>query len=52
VQIYTWPDATLKEIATLMKDVIPEASQPNAVLSFSLVYPDKDGRNVIKPVRI
>mmetsp|Transcript_10510 Transcript_10510/g.10571 ORF Transcript_10510/g.10571 Transcript_10510/m.10571 type:complete len:130 (+) Transcript_10510:132-521(+) len=48
--LYTWPDASLREIATLMKDVIPEASQSNAFISFSIVYPDRNGINAMKPI--
>ncbi|CAG8655137.1 881_t:CDS:2 [Acaulospora morrowiae] len=40
VQIYTWKDATLKEIANLFREVNAEANQPNARLSFKLVYVD------------
>ncbi|CAG8441618.1 16405_t:CDS:2 [Acaulospora morrowiae] len=40
VQIYTWKDATLKEIANLFREVNGEANQPNARLSFKLVYVD------------
>mmetsp|Transcript_41336 Transcript_41336/g.60908 ORF Transcript_41336/g.60908 Transcript_41336/m.60908 type:complete len:138 (+) Transcript_41336:59-472(+) len=50
VQIYTWPDATLREITDLIKDVNPVARRRSARLSFSFVYPDKRGRNVMKQV--
>ena len=50
VQIYTWPDATLREITNLMKDVIPHAANANVSLVFSLVYPDKEGIHVIKQI--
>ena len=66
VQIYTWfvtlsiscsltvlfnrPDATLKELADLLKDVIPAARRKSARLSFAFVYPDKRGQNVMKQV--
>ncbi|CAJ0758928.1 20386_t:CDS:2, partial [Entrophospora sp. SA101] len=36
VQIYTWKDATLKEIANLIKEVNQDANRPNARLSFNL----------------
>jgi len=40
VQIYTWKDATLKEISNLIKEVVQDANRPNAKLSFKLVYID------------
>lgn len=50
VQIYTWPDATLRELADLVKEVKPEARGRNARLSFAFVYPDRRGKNVMKQV--
>ncbi|KAG7028342.1 Histone deacetylase complex subunit SAP18, partial [Cucurbita argyrosperma subsp. argyrosperma] len=50
VQIYTWKDATLRELTDLVKEVAPEARRRNAKLSFAFVYPDKRGRFVLKPV--
>mmetsp|Transcript_16731 Transcript_16731/g.23078 ORF Transcript_16731/g.23078 Transcript_16731/m.23078 type:complete len:146 (+) Transcript_16731:108-545(+) len=50
VQIYTWPDATLRELTDLMKEVRPEARKPQARLDFALVYPDRMGRNVFRRV--
>lgn len=50
VQIYTWPDASLRELAELVKEVNSDARQRNARLSFAFVYPDRRGRNVIKQV--
>ncbi len=49
-QIYTWPDATLRELSDLIKEVKPEARHKGARLSFALVYPDRNGRNVMKQV--
>lgn len=49
-QIYTWKDATLRELTDLVKEVTPEARRREARLSFAFVYPDKDGRFVVKPV--
>ncbi|CAG8479726.1 4946_t:CDS:2 [Diversispora eburnea] len=49
VQIYTWKDATLKEIANLFREVNAEANKPNARLSFKLVYLDNlRGKYVLK----
>eukprot|EP00450_Noctiluca_scintillans_P002413 CAMPEP_0194481828 /NCGR_PEP_ID=MMETSP0253-20130528/4067_1 /TAXON_ID=2966 /ORGANISM="Noctiluca scintillans" /LENGTH=167 /DNA_ID=CAMNT_0039321333 /DNA_START=23 /DNA_END=526 /DNA_ORIENTATION=- len=47
LQVYTWPDVTLRELSDLVKDVAPEARSPNAKLNFRLIYPDKTGRNVM-----
>ncbi|CAM9359185.1 unnamed protein product, partial [Choristocarpus tenellus] len=50
LQIYTWPDATMREIATLIQDVVPMARRRTARLSFAFVYPDSQGRNAVKEV--
>eukprot|EP00427_Karlodinium_veneficum_P041646 CAMPEP_0169264258 /NCGR_PEP_ID=MMETSP1016-20121227/44960_1 /TAXON_ID=342587 /ORGANISM="Karlodinium micrum, Strain CCMP2283" /LENGTH=137 /DNA_ID=CAMNT_0009347469 /DNA_START=53 /DNA_END=462 /DNA_ORIENTATION=+ len=47
LQVYTWPDVTLKELADLVKDVAPEARSITAKLHFNLIYPDKAGKNVM-----
>lgn len=47
LQVYTWPDVTLRELADLVKDVAPEARTLTARLTFRLIYPDKAGRNVM-----
>merc|ERR1719401_3206506 len=47
LQVYTWPDVTLRELVDLVKDVAPEARAPSAKLTFRLIYPDKAGRNVM-----
>jgi histone deacetylase complex subunit SAP18 len=52
VQIYTWADATLRELTDLVKEVNTYARQRNAKLSFALIYPDKKGRNVMRTVGI
>ncbi|PIA35762.1 hypothetical protein AQUCO_03500254v1 [Aquilegia coerulea] len=51
VQIYTWKDATLRELTDLVKEVAPEARKRDAKLSFAFVYPDKNGRYVVRQVR-
>lgn len=51
VQVYTWPDATLRELTDLVKEVQPAARRSTARLDFALVYPDKKGRNVMRVVR-
>ncbi|RAL46247.1 hypothetical protein DM860_016680 [Cuscuta australis] len=50
VQIYTWMDASLRELTDLVKEVVPEARKRDAVLSFSFVYPAKTGRYIVKHV--
>ena len=50
VQIYTWPDATLRELTDLVKEVQPAARRTTARLEFALIYPDKKGRNVLRVV--
>lgn len=40
LQIYTWRDATLNELALLVKEVNPEARRKGTKFSFSIVYPD------------
>ncbi|CAN6247401.1 unnamed protein product [Urochloa humidicola] len=50
VQIYTWKDATLRELTDLVKEVALPARRRNAKLSFAFVYPDKNGRFVVRQV--
>eukprot|EP00457_Paulinella_chromatophora_P017467 gb/GEZN01018518.1/.p1 GENE.gb/GEZN01018518.1/~~gb/GEZN01018518.1/.p1 ORF type:complete len:130 (+),score=22.17 gb/GEZN01018518.1/:36-425(+) len=50
LQIYTWKNASLEELTTLIKGVTPEARKPDAMLSFALVYPDKEGKLKIRQV--
>ena len=40
IQIYTWMDATLKELTGLVKEVNPEARRRGTYFDFSLIYPD------------
>ncbi|PQP99949.1 histone deacetylase complex subunit SAP18-like [Prunus yedoensis var. nudiflora] len=48
VQIYTWKDATLRELTDLVKEIAPEARRRNAKLSFAFVYPDRRCHFVVK----
>ncbi|CAL8308774.1 unnamed protein product [Merluccius merluccius] len=41
LQIYTWMDATLKELTSLVKEVYPEARKKGTHFSFAIVYPDQ-----------
>ena len=52
IQIYTWPDATLREICDLLKSTVALARQRHVNLSFDLVYPDRNGVHVIRHVSI
>ncbi len=47
IELHTWMDATLREIADLMKAAIPALNEP-CKLMFRIVYPDKIGRMVIR----
>jgi histone deacetylase complex subunit SAP18 len=47
IQLHTWMDATLREIADLLKAAMPSLNDP-CRLMFRIVYPDKFGRMVIR----
>ncbi|KAK3028564.1 hypothetical protein RJ639_039255, partial [Escallonia herrerae] len=49
VQIYTWMDATLRELTDLVKEVAPEARRKDAVLSFAIVGKTYSYPNVRRP---
>lgn len=51
MQVYTWPDATLRELTDLVKEVKSEARRTTAKFEFAFVYPDRRGRNVLRQVR-
>lgn len=40
VQIYTWNDASLKELTALVKEVNPDARKSGTRFDFALVFPD------------
>ncbi len=48
--IYTWRDATLKEIVDLLKEGIPTVREKGLTFIFSLVYPDRSGKYVLRKV--
>lgn len=50
IQIYTWKDASLRELTELVKGVKAAARARDARLSFSFVYPDTSGKNVVRYV--
>ncbi|CAF0722083.1 unnamed protein product [Didymodactylos carnosus] len=41
LQIYTWMDATLSELTSLIKEVNPDARRKGTQFSFSIVYPEE-----------
>jgi len=46
VQVYAWPDSTLREIADVVREVVEDGKYKNAKQAFRLVYPDKQGSPV------
>eukprot|EP00798_Chlamydomonas_sp_ICE-L_P021350 gene21350-28286_t len=50
IQIYTWMDATLRELSDLIKEVQPHARNRMSKTSFAFVYPDQRGLNVMRQV--
>jgi len=50
LQIYTWRDASLRELTELVKEVQPAARRREARLQFALVYPDRQGRLTRRPL--
>jgi histone deacetylase complex subunit SAP18 len=40
LQIYTWEDATLRELTTLVRDVNPDTRRKGTYFDFALVSPD------------
>ena len=50
IQIYTWPDCTLRELADLIQDANPVARDGRTRLSFALVYPSREGRFAMREI--
>jgi histone deacetylase complex subunit SAP18 len=50
--LYFRKDASLRELTDLIKNVNMGARRRNARLSFSFVYPDKRGKNVMKEIGV
>ena len=44
LQIYTWKDATLKELTSLVREVNPESRRKGTFFDFALVYPSQTSR--------
>ena len=52
VTVYTWKDANLSELASLIKEVNVECRRRDANFSFQLVYQDMKGNFHSKPIGI
>ncbi|KAE8906875.1 hypothetical protein PF005_g2330 [Phytophthora fragariae] len=50
LHIYTWPDATLREIADLVQDSNTEAQKPNMRLSICVVSETRGGKVLMRKV--
>ena len=51
IQIYTWKDATLRELSDLLRDVIPATRRDqDKVMLFNNVFIDKNGDFQMRPV--
>lgn len=44
IQIHTWFDATLRELADCIQKEVEEARRKDNELNFSFIYPDKNGK--------
>lgn len=50
LQIYTWMDASLKELTSLVKEVRPDARKKGTMFKFATVYSDRSGRYRLKEI--
>ena len=44
LHIYTWMDASLRELTMLIKEAVEIANKRDAVLNFSFLFPDSKGK--------
>jgi histone deacetylase complex subunit SAP18 len=44
LHIYTWMDASLRELTMLVKEAVETARKKDAVLNFSFLFPDSKGK--------
>ena len=44
LQIYTWKDATLKELTSLVREVNPDSRRKGTFFDFALIYPSPSSR--------
>ena len=47
MQIYSWMDATLRELSDLIKEASPAARDRNSQLSFAIVYPGQHAQGLL-----
>ncbi|EDO43580.1 predicted protein [Nematostella vectensis] len=53
LQVYTWKDATLKELMSLVKEVNPDARRKGTGFSFATVFPDqRRGGYIMKEIGV
>eukprot|EP01009_Symbiontida_sp_KSa7_P007148 NODE_3796_length_378_cov_540.729483_g3225_i0.p1 GENE.NODE_3796_length_378_cov_540.729483_g3225_i0~~NODE_3796_length_378_cov_540.729483_g3225_i0.p1 ORF type:complete len:99 (+),score=32.28 NODE_3796_length_378_cov_540.729483_g3225_i0:30-299(+) len=50
IQIYTWADASLKELTGLIQQVREDAKNPQATMHYAIIYPDVKGKFTIRDV--
>lgn len=50
LQIYTWLDASLKELTNLVKEVRPDARKKGTLFKFATCYMDRGGRFRLKEI--
>lgn len=44
LHIYTWMDASLRELTMLIRDSVDFAKRKDAILNFSFIFPDSKGK--------
>lgn len=44
LHIYTWMDASLRELTMLIRDSVDFAKKKDAILNFSFIFPDSKGK--------
>jgi len=50
VQLYVWADTSLREVVDFIKEADPSCRDRACRFSLALVYPDKTGAMMVKPV--
>lgn len=50
VQIYTWPDASLRELTELLQEVDASAKAEDSRLEFAFIYPGRDGKMIMRRI--
>ena len=48
IHLYTWSDASLRELTDLLKEFVPEAKQKDSILEYYVVYPNPHGKGYLK----